>query len=163
MTFYDFKPLDIEGREFDLSRYRNKVVMIVNIASNCAFTYQLAELEALYKDLKTKHPDEVEFIAFPCYQFGHSEPPTEQEIQTFRAINYGVSFTILGKTDVNGDKAAPLYQWMKREMPGFMCSTRVKWNFEKFVIDRHGTVERRFASELRPELLKPAILKALQG
>ncbi|KAG9532590.1 hypothetical protein KCU93_g1104, partial [Aureobasidium melanogenum] len=129
-----------KGREFDLARYRNKVVIIVNIASKCAFTYQLAELEALYKDLKATYPDDVEFIAFPCYQFGYSESETEQETQTFRATNYGVSFTILRKTDVNGEKASPLYQWMKSEMPGFMCSRRVKWNFEKFVIDRYGRV-----------------------
>jgi glutathione peroxidase len=114
-------------------------------------------------DLKTTHPDDVEFIAFPCYQFGYGESETEQETQTFRATNYGVSFTILRKIDVNGEMASPLYQWMKSEMPGFMCSRRVKWNFEKFVIDRYGRGVRRFASELRPELLKPVILKALQA
>ncbi|KAK6004294.1 hypothetical protein QM012_009144 [Aureobasidium pullulans] len=163
MAFYDFKPLDKKGREVDLSRYRNKVVIVINTASKCAFTSQFAELEALYRDLKAKYHDDVEFIAFPCDQFGHGDPEANENIQTFCAVNYGVSFPVLGKTDVNGEKAAPLYEWMKNEMPGLMGIRRVKWNFEKFVINRDGKVIRRYASTSKPESIKPVILKALQG
>jgi glutathione peroxidase-family protein len=112
-------------------------------------------------ELKAKHGDSVEFIGFPCDQFGHGDPEGNDAIQNFCAVNYGVSFPVLGKTIVNGDSAAPLYQWMKDEMPGIMGIRRVKWNFEKFLIDRHGKVVRRWASTSNAETLKPAISQAL--
>ena len=113
-------------------------------------------------ELKAKHGDSVEFIGFPCDQFGHGDPEGNDAIQNFCAVNYGVSFPVLGKTIVNGDSAAPLYQWMKDEMPGIMGIRRVKWNFEKFLIGRDGKVIERFNSRYDAPDLKPYVVKELE-
>jgi len=159
-TFYDFKPKDKKGTEYPLDQYKGKVVLIVNTASKCGFTPQFEGLEKLYKELKQTHPDFV-ILGFPCNQFGSQDPGTNDEIASFCQVNYGVSFPMLGKTEVNGDKAEPLYEWMKKEKPGLLGMKRIKWNFEKFLIGRDGTVKGRWASTTKPESLKGEIEKAL--
>ncbi|KAL6715532.1 Glutathione peroxidase 2 [Lecanora helva] len=161
-TFYDFKPLDKKGEPYPLSTLKNKVVLIVNTASKCGFTPQFEGLETLYKKLKTSHPDDFELLGVPCNQFMNQDPGDNDTIQSFCLTNYGVSFPVLGKTDVNGDKAEPVFEWMKSEKPGLMGMKRVKWNFEKFLIGRDGKVKERWASTTKPEALEGAIMKALK-
>ncbi|RYP72152.1 hypothetical protein DL771_004386 [Monosporascus sp. 5C6A] len=161
-TFYDFKPLDKRGNEKPLADYKGKVVLVVNTASKCGFTPQYAGLEKLYKDVKAKYPEDFEILGFPCNQFGSQEPGSNDEIQNFCQVNYGVSFPIMGKTDVNGDSASPLFQWLKTEQPGIMGLKRVKWNFEKFLIGRDGRVKGRWASTTKPESLEPQIIAEIE-
>lgn len=136
------------------------MILIVNTASKCGFTPQFTSLEKLYKDLQTTHPDFI-ILGFPCNQFGGQDPGSNEEIQEFCQINYGVSFPMLGKIDVNGEKAEPLWEWLKSERPGLMGLKRVKWNFEKFLIGRDGKVKGRWASTTKPENLREAIEKEL--
>jgi peroxiredoxin len=145
-----------------MSDYKGKVVLIVNTASKCGFTPQYEGLEKLWKTIRTNHPDDFVVLGFPCNQFGHQEPGTDDEIQSFCQINYGVSFPIMKKTDVNGDNAEPLFQWLKEEKPGFIGLKRVKWNFEKFLVGRDGKVKGRWASTTKPEQLEKDILEALE-
>jgi glutathione peroxidase-family protein len=160
-NIYDFKPLDKRGQEVPLADYKGKVVLIVNTASKCGFTPQYAGLEALYKKLKEKHGDDFTILGFPCNQFGGQEPGTDDDIQSFCQVNYGVSFPIMKKIDVNGDKADPVYQWLKEEKPGVMGIKRVKWNFEKFLIGRDGKVKGRWASTTKPESIEAPIVEEL--
>ncbi|KAI1853737.1 hypothetical protein JX265_003930 [Neoarthrinium moseri] len=160
-TFYDFKPLDKKGAEKPLSEYKGKVVLAVNTASKCGFTPQYAGLEKLYKDIVAKHPDDFVVLGFPCNQFGGQEPGSDDDIQSFCQINYGVSFPIFGKLEVNGDNASPLFDWLKNEKPGIMGLKRVKWNFEKFLIGKDGKVKGRWASTTKPESLEAAILEEI--
>jgi len=161
-SFYDFKPANKKGEPKPLSEYANKVVLIVNTASKCGFTPQYAGLEKLWKDIKTK-PNGEDFVilGFPCNQFGGQEPGTNDDIQEFCQLNYGVSFPIMGKVDVNGDKAEPLFEWLKAEQPGLLGMKRVKWNFEKFLVGRDGKVKGRWASITKPESLEKPILEEL--
>lgn len=163
--FYDFEPKDKKGSTYSLPSLKGKAVLIINTASKCGFTPQLEGLEKLYKELKSNdaYKDKFEFLGFPCNQFGGQDPGSNEEIQEFCLVNYGVSFPILSKIDVNGDKAEPLYEWLKNEKPGLMGLKRVKWNFEKFLIDGEGKVKGRWASTTKPEALKKdieALLKA---
>ncbi|KAG6054349.1 hypothetical protein E4U17_003864 [Claviceps sp. LM77 group G4] len=161
-SFYDFKPLDKRGQEVSLADYKGKVVLIVNTASKCGFTPQFEGLETLYKSIKETYPEDFTILGFPCNQFGGQEPGSSDEIQNFCQINYGVSFPIMQKIDVNGDKAIPLYEWLKAEQPGLMGLKRVKWNFEKFLIGRDGTVKGRWASTTKPAALEKPILEELK-
>ncbi|KAG5940279.1 hypothetical protein E4U60_000559 [Claviceps pazoutovae] len=161
-SFYDFKPLDKRGQEVSLADYKGKVVLIVNTASKCGFTPQFEGLETLYKSIKETYPEDFAILGFPCNQFGGQEPGSSDEIQNFCQINYGVSFPIMQKIDVNGDKASPLYEWLKAEQPGLMGLKRVKWNFEKFLIGRDGTVKGRWASTTKPAALEKPILEELK-
>ncbi|KAK0369101.1 glutathione peroxidase [Colletotrichum limetticola] len=160
--FYDFKPLDKRGQEVPLADYKGKVVLVVNTASKCGFTPQYAGLEKLYKDIKEKHGDDFIVLGFPCNQFGGQEPGSDDEIQNFCQVNYGVSFPIMQKIDVNGDAANPLFQWLKEEKPGIMGLKRIKWNFEKFLVGRDGQVKGRWASTTKPESLEKPILDELE-
>ncbi|KAJ5023532.1 thioredoxin-like protein [Bipolaris maydis] len=160
-SFYEFKPKDKKGQPYDLSQLSNKVVLVVNTASKCGFTPQFEGLEKLYKDIKSKYPDDFEILGFPCNQFGGQDPGTNEEIQEFCQVNYGVSFPVLGKIDVNGSTADPAFEWLKNEKPGLMGLKRVKWNFEKFLIGRDGKVKGRWASTKKPEDLKAEIEKEL--
>ncbi|KAF2087398.1 glutathione peroxidase 1 [Saccharata proteae CBS 121410] len=161
-SFYDFKPLDKKGQPYPLSTLKGKVVLVVNTASKCGFTPQFEGLEALYKSLSASHPNnDFIILGFPCNQFGNQDPGSNDTIQEFCQLNYGVSFPVLGKVDVNGEKAEPVFEWLKREMPGLMGLKRVKWNFEKFLVGRDGKVKGRWASTAKPESLKPAIEKEL--
>jgi glutathione peroxidase len=145
-----------------MSEYKGKVVLIVNTASKCGFTPQYEGLEKLYKNVKAQYPEDFTVIGFPCNQFGGQEPGTDDDIQSFCQINYGVTFPIMHKTEVNGDNAEPLFDWMKKEKPGLMGLKRVKWNFEKFLISREGKVVERWASTAKPESLESAILAELK-
>jgi len=161
-TIYDFKPLDKRGQPVPLSTYKDKVVLIVNTASKCGFTPQYAGLEKLYKDLNEKYPDQFVILGFPCNQFGGQEPGTNDDIESFCQLNYGVSFPIMDKTDVNGDKANPLFEWLKEEKPGLLGLKRIKWNFEKFLVGRDGKVKGRWASTTKPESLEKEIVAELE-
>lgn len=127
-----------KGQPFPLTPLQNKVVLIVNTASKCGFTPQFENLETLYKKLKASHPNEFEIIGVPCNQFMNQDPGDNDTIQDFCVRNYGVSFPILGKTDVNGEKAEPVFEWLKAQAPGLLGMKRVKWNFEKFLVGRDG-------------------------
>ncbi|KKY25577.1 putative glutathione peroxidase [Diplodia seriata] len=159
-SFHEFKPLDKKGNPYDLASLKGKVVLVVNTASKCGFTPQFGSLEALYKELHASHPDFV-VLGFPCNQFGGQDPGSNDEIQSFCQVNYGVSFPVLGKVDVNGDAADPVWEWMKTEKPGLMGLKRIKWNFEKFLIGKDGKVKGRWASTTKPESLKEVIEKEL--
>jgi glutathione peroxidase-family protein len=124
-TFFDFKPKDKRDQEYPLSQHKGKVILAVNTASKCGFTPQLKGLETVYKDIIAKYPDKFTIIGFPCNQFGGQDPGSNDEIQEFCMVNYGVSFPVLGKTEVNGDKAEPVFEWMKSEKPGLMGLKRV--------------------------------------
>jgi len=160
-TFYDFKPNDKKGNPYPLADLKGKVVLVVNTASKCGFTPQFDGLEKLYKELKPSHPD-FEIIGFPCNQFGGQDPGSNDDIQSFCQMNYGVTFPVLGKTDVNGDKAEPVWEWMKEAKPGVLGLKRVKWNFEKFLIGRDGKVKQRWASTSSPDKLKSTIESELK-
>ncbi|KAK3178545.1 glutathione peroxidase gpx1 [Lepraria neglecta] len=161
-SFYDFTPKDKKGQPFPLSDLRNKVVLIVNTASKCGFTPQFEGLEKLYKKVKETNPDDFVILGFPCNQFMNQDPGDNDTIQSFCLTNYGVSFPILGKTDVNGPNAEPVFEWMKSEAPGLLGLKRIKWNFEKFLIGRDGKVKQRWASTAKPETLEGKILEELK-
>jgi glutathione peroxidase len=155
---YDFKVEDLSGKPVKLDRYKGKVMLVVNTASKCGYTPQYQGLEKLYEKL---HGKGLEVLGFPCNQFGEQEPGTAEEIATFCERNYGVTFPMFAKVDVNGDKTAPLYKWLKKEQPGILGSEAIKWNFTKFLIDRKGNVVARFAPKDPPESLQDDIEKLL--
>ena len=124
-NFFAFSPKDRANKPYDLAQHRGKVVLAVNTASKCGFTPQLEGLEATWKELKQKYPNKVAIIGFPSNQFGGQDPGSNDEIQEFCQMNYGVSFPVLGKTEVNGEKAEPVYEWMKNEKKGVMGLKRV--------------------------------------
>ncbi|EGD93236.1 glutathione peroxidase-like peroxiredoxin [Trichophyton mentagrophytes] len=161
-SFYNFEPVDKKGEPFPLASLKGKVVLVVNTASKCGFTPQFAGLEELYKSITASHPDKFTILGFPCNQFGGQDPGSNDEIQSFCQINYGVTFPVLGKIDVNGDNTAPVFNWLKKEMPGLMGLKRVKWNFEKFLVDADGKVVGRWASTTKPESLKATILEEIE-
>jgi glutathione peroxidase len=157
-TIYDFEVSDIHGKEQKLSQFRDKVLLIVNTASKCGFTPQYKGLEALHRKL---HPRGLEVLGFPCNQFGAQEPGDAKEIESFCEINYGVSFPLFAKIDVNGAKAAPLYRYLKKEKPGLLGSEAIKWNFTKFLVDRKGKVVERYAPNVEPAAIAGAIEQLL--
>ena len=134
---------------------------MVNTASKCGFTPQFEGLEKLYKKVKEQYPEDFTILGFPCNQFGGQDPGENDEIQSFCQLNYGVSFPVLGKTEVNGDNAEPVYKWLKSQKKSLMME-RIKWNFEKFLIGRDGQVKERWASLTKPESLEKAILDELE-
>ena len=139
-----------DGSEADLGEFVGKVVLVVNTASKCGFTPQYAGLEELWKKYRQRG---FAVIGFPCNQFGGQEPGSADDIASFCSVNYGVSFPMMAKVEVNGDGATPLYRWLKEEAPGILGSKAVKWNFTKFLIDRDGKVVRRYAPTDKPESL----------
>ena len=155
---YDFTVDDISGKRVKLDRYKGKVMLVVNTASECGFTPQYQGLEKLYKEL---HGKGLEVLGFPCNQFGEQEPGSEDQIASFCETNYGVTFPMFSKIEVNGDKAAPLYKWLKKEKPGLLGTGAIKWNFTKFLVDRNGDVVARYAPNDTPESMQPAIEKLL--
>ena len=155
---YDFAVKDIHGKSVKLDAYKGKALLIVNTASECGFTPQYKGLEALYEKL---HEKGLEILGFPCNQFGAQEPGSEQEIAAFCEVNYGVTFPLFAKVDVNGDAAAPLYRYLKKEKPGLLGSEAIKWNFTKFLVDRTGKVVERYAPNAEPESIKADIEKLL--
>lgn len=161
-SFFDFTPKDKKSNDYPLAQHKGKVVLAVNTASKCGFTPQFKGLETLYKDLQQKYPDQFIILGFPCNQFGGQDPGSDDQIQEFCQLNYGVSFPVLGKTNVNGDKAEPVYEWLKSEKPGLLGLKRIKWNFEKFLIDRDGKVVQRYASTTKPESIEKDIVALIE-
>ncbi len=160
MSVYPFKVKAIDGKEISLSEYQGKVLLIVNVASHCGFTPQYAGLENLYKKNKDKG---FAILGFPCNQFGAQEPGTEAEIKSFCDLNFGVTFPLFAKIDVNGAKADPLYQYLTTEKPGVLGTEAIKWNFTKFLIDPKGEPVKRYASTVKPEDLEKDVESALAG
>jgi len=157
-SVYDFTVKDIQGKSVKLESYRGKVMLIVNTASECGFTPQYKGLEAMYEKL---HDKGLEVLGFPCNQFGGQEPGGEKDIAQFCELNYGVTFPMFAKVDVNGDNAAPLYKYLKAEKPGLLGSEAIKWNFTKFLVDREGNVVKRYAPNDTPESIAKDVEKAL--
>ena len=155
---YDFSVSNIRGKEMKLDAYKGKVLLIVNTASQCGFTPQYKGLEALYQKLSGKG---LEILGFPCNQFGAQEPGSEQEIESFCEVNYGVTFPLFAKVDVNGAATAPLYQYLKAAKPGLLGSEAIKWNFTKFLVDRKGNAVERYAPNAEPASLAGDIEKLL--
>jgi glutathione peroxidase len=158
-TLHDFKVKNAQNQETDLSQFKGKAVLVVNVASKCGFTPQYDGLEALYKKYKDQG---LEILGFPCNQFGAQEPGSNDEIQQFCRMNYGVTFPVMGKVDVNGDQAAPVYEWLKSSAPGLLGTEAIKWNFTKFLVGKDGQVIDRFAPQTKPEDLSKDIEKALK-
>jgi len=153
-TAYDFDALQMDGSSVPLERYRGQVLLIVNTASACGFTPQFAGLEALHRAYAGQG---LVVLGFPCNQFGGQDPGSNAEIASFCELNYGVSFPMLAKIDVNGAGASPLYRWLAAEAPGLLGSKAIKWNFTKFLVDRDGEVVERYAPATKPEDLTQAI------
>jgi glutathione peroxidase len=149
-----------DGEAVSLADRLGKVVLVVNTASKCGFTPQYAGLETLWQRYRDRG---FEVIAFPCNQFGKQEPGEADEIAAFCEVNFGLSFPLMGKVEVNGEGAAPLYQWLKAQAPGLLGSKGIKWNFTKFLIDREGRPVRRYAPTDKPEALAGDIEALLQG
>lgn len=157
-SIYDFTAKSLQGKDVPLSEFKDKVLLIVNTASKCGFTPQYAGLEALYEKLNGKG---LTILGFPCNQFGQQEPGGPEEIGAFCQMNYGVSFPMFDKVDVNGPTAHPLYQYLKDEQPGVLGTKNIKWNFTKFLVDRGGKVVDRFAPMTKPEDIEKSIAKVL--
>jgi glutathione peroxidase len=162
-TAYEFSAETLEGRAVSLAEFKGRVLLIVNTASQCGFTPQYAGLETLYRTYQERG---LEVLGFPCNQFGGQEPGTAAEISSFCKKNYRVTFPLFAKIDVNGDKAHPLYRFLKKEKPGLLGPLgggAIKWNFTKFLVDRNGNVAARYASTTKPESLAKDIEKLLEN
>jgi glutathione peroxidase len=157
-TVYDFKAATLEGEELPLKAFEGKVLLIVNTASACGFTPQYQQLEELQRTLG---PRGFSVLGFPCNQFGGQEPGSAQQIAEFCATKYDVTFPMFGKVDVNGDNALPLFDHLKKQKPGFLGSTAIKWNFTKFLVDRSGNVVARHGSTTPPQALTKEIEQLL--
>ena len=157
-TIADFTARLPNGEEVSLADKQGKVLLVANTASKCGFTPQYEGLEALWRQYKDRG---FEVVAFPCNQFGGQEPGTADEIESFCKVNFGVSFPLMGKIEVNGDGATPLYQWLKAAAPGLLGFNDVKWNFTKFLIGRDGQAVRRFGSDTEPKAIAADIEKLL--
>jgi glutathione peroxidase len=157
-SIYDFEVQPMHGDSVPLSQYRGQVLLIVNTASACGFTPQFAGLEALHEQYGGQG---LVVLGFPCNQFGHQDPGSNEEIASFCQRNYGVSFPMMAKIDVNGGDAAPLYRWLTAEAPGLLGSKAIKWNFTKFLVGRDGRVLRRYAPQDAPQKIARDIEAAL--
>nr|WP_297168306.1 glutathione peroxidase [uncultured Dysgonomonas sp.] len=153
-TIYDFIVQGNTGSDVDLSQYRGKVLLIVNTASKCGFTPQYKGLEYLYQKYKERG---LVVLGFPCNQFANQEPANDDEIASFCELNFGVTFPLMKKVDVNGKAASPVYKFLKRKAGGFLFSG-IKWNFTKFLVSRDGETVKRFSSVTKPEYLEKYIL-----
>ena len=157
-TVYDFDALQIDGKSVRLSKFKGKAMLIVNTASACGFTPQFAGLEELHKTYGKKG---LVVLGFPCNQFGAQDSGSNDEIAEFCQLNYGVSFPMMAKIDVNGANAAPLYQWLAVEAPGLLGSKAIKWNFTKFLVGKGGAVIKRYAPQDAPASMAKDIEAAL--
>lgn len=157
-TVYDFKARQIDGQDIALSAFAGQVMLIVNTASQCGFTPQLGGLEALHQRYGGQG---LAVLGFPCNQFGGQDPGTDSDIASFCQRNYGVSFQMMSKIDVNGPAAHPLYQWLCAEAPGLLGSKAIKWNFTKFLVGKNGKVLKRYAPLDKPADLTSDIEAAL--
>ena len=158
MSIYDFSVKDINSKDVSMSKYKNKVLLIVNVASKCGFTSQYEGLENLYKKYKNEN---FMILGFPSNQFSNQEPGTNKEIQEFCSLTYGVDFDMFSKVDVNGENEIPLYTYLKKEASGVLGTKSIKWNFTKFLVDKNGKVVDRFGSTTKPEDIEDDIKKLL--
>lgn len=157
-SIQDFSAVALDGREIALSDYAGQVLLIVNVASECGFTPQYRGLEQLWERYRDRG---FAVLGFPCDQFGHQEPGTEEQIQEFCTSVYGVEFPMFAKVDVNGADAHPLWQWLKQQKSGLLGIDAIKWNFTKFLVGRDGKVIERYAPNREPEAIAPDIEVAL--
>lgn len=157
MEIYDFKVTNNKGEEVSLSEYKGKVLLIVNTATGCGFTPQYKGLEELYKKY---HDKGLEILDFPCNQFGHQAPGSDQEIDSFCTLKYDTTFPRFKKIDVNGENASPLYKWLKSEKGG-LFGNAIKWNFTKFLVDRKGKVVERYSPTTAPSKIEDKIKELL--
>ena len=157
-TIADFTVVNNKGEQIDLKQKLGKIILVVNTASKCGFTPQYEGLEELFQQYREQG---FEVLAFPCNQFGGQEPGNASEIAEFCKVNFGLTFPLMEKVDVNGDDASPLFDWMKAEKPGLMGSKTIKWNFTKFLIDRGGNVVKRYAPTDAPKSIAKDIEKLL--
>ena len=158
-NFFDYTVKATNGKSYELAQHKGKVILVVNVASKCGFTPQYAGLEEVYKTEKEK---QFTILGFPCNQFGAQESGSNEEIQQFCSLNYGVSFPVLGKIDVNGDKADPVYKFLKESAPGLLGTEMIKWNFTKFLIGRNGQVLKRYSPTTEPKDIVQDIEEALK-
>ena len=156
-TAHDFSATSIDGAERRLAEYRGKVLLVVNTATQCGFTPQLAGLENVYKEYADRG---LVVLGFPCDQFGGQNPGSDEDTATFCERNYGVSFPMFSQVDVNGDDAHPLYRWLRSEKSG-IGGDKIKWNFTKFLVDAEGNVVKRYGSTTKPEKIAKDIEKLL--
>ena len=157
-SIYDFEAQQIGGKTVPLAQYRGKPLLIVNTASACGFTPQFAGLEELHRRYGDRG---LVVLGFPCNQFGAQDPGSNEEIASFCQVNYGVSFPMMTKVDVNGPEAHPLYRWLTAEAPGLLGSKAVKWNFTKFLVGKDGKALKRYAPQTKPEAIAGDIEAAL--
>jgi len=158
MTVHDFHAKSIDGADVQLSDYSGKVLLIVNVASQCGFTPQYAGLEKLHEKYRDRG---FAVLGFPCNQFGKQEPGSESAIKSFCETRFGVTFPLFSKIDVNGANAHPLYKYLVDSKPGFLGTRRIKWNFTKFLIDRSGQPVKRYSPQDKPESIEADIERAL--
>jgi len=158
MSIYDITVKDIDGKEFTLKKYINKVMLIVNVASKCGYTGQYEGLEKLHENYSSKG---LAVLGFPCNQFLAQEPGTEDEIKDFCSLTYGVKFDMFSKIDVNGENTHDLYSFLKKHSSGFMGTDIIKWNFTKFLVDKNGTVLKRYSPATTPKEIEKDIIKLL--
>lgn len=150
MSVYQYKANTIKGNEVSLQEYEGKVMLIVNTASECGFTPQFTELQELYEKYQNEG---FTVLGFPCNQFGGQDPGNNEQIAEFCSLNFGVTFPMFGKVDVNGEEAHPLFTYLSNEAPGILGSKTIKWNFTKFLVDKNGQVVDRYAPNTSPSKL----------
>ena len=160
MSVYDFNAVDIQGNDRALSEFKGKVMLVVNTASKCGFTPQFEGLESMYKELKDEG---LEILGFPCNQFAQQDKGTDSEIAGFCMKNYGVSFPMFSKIEVNGEGEHPLYRFLKSQAPGILGTKKIKWNFTKFLINQNGEVVKRFAPTAKPVDIKKHVVALLKS
>ncbi len=158
MSIYDFRVKDIDAKDISMSKYKNKTLLIVNVASKCGFTPQYEGLENLYQKYKNK---DFMILAFPSNQFSEQEPETNDKIKFFCTTTYDIHFDMFSKIDVNGDNTIPLYKYLKKEQTGFLWTESIKWNFTKFLVDKKGNVIKRYGSSTKSKSIENDIEKLL--
>ena len=157
-TIYNFSVKDINLNDVSLEKYKNKVLLIVNVASYCGLTYQYKGLEDIYKKYKDKG---FEILGFPCNQFALQEPGSNEEIKNFCDTSYGVTFNIMNKINVNGSKADPFYNFLKEQKPGIANTPQIKWNFTKFLVNKDGCVVKRYSPQTEVSEIEPKIIELI--
>ena len=155
---YDINVKDNNLNNVEMSEYKGKILLIVNVASKCGFTPQYKDLESLYKKYKDQG---LEVLGFPCNQFGAQEPGSNEEIQSFCNLNYNVTFKLFDKIDVNGPKTSPLFKHLKNQSPGILGTEIIKWNFTKFLVNKDGEVVKRFSPKDTEAVIEPQLVKSL--
>ncbi|MBI2817689.1 MAG: glutathione peroxidase [Acidobacteria bacterium] len=159
MSVCDFSATSIDGQDVPLSMFRGRVLLIVNVASRCGFTPQYEGLESLYRKYKEQG---FTVLGFPCNQFGSQEPGSETEIKNFCDAQFGITFPLFAKIEVNGPQAHPLYKYLTKAKPGILGTAKIKWNFTKFLVDRDGVPLRRYAPKHQPSAIDEEIRRALE-